>query len=363
MKRNLFFKKGLSCILLIFCFMLPTYAATSNATTQTFISPQNNAINYMGRIDTSTSQNYVDLWWPGSTIETNFTGTSLTLNVEGTDPEDTHYLNVYIDGQLTVLKCDYGPKSYTIATNLDDTTHHLLINKRTEAWTPIRFNGLILDSNAQLQPYEDTRQLKIEFYGDSITAGVCNESEEGIDDYDDLAHYNNEKAFSALLAHKLDAQYSCIAVGGIGVVNGYLPVDMNDIWDWTILDPDSPSWDFSKWQSDYVVINLGQNDYSSSLSDTFTTEYVTLISKIRSKYPSALIFCTIGPMTASHDESFVQKVQDAVTLANTYGDSKVYFHLLSQDAGELHPRVAVNEAMAEELADFIESTTYMGTNK
>ncbi|WP_054742835.1 SGNH/GDSL hydrolase family protein [Cellulosilyticum ruminicola] len=354
MKKNLFLKRSLAFALLSTTLNITTFAAaTSNPT---IISPQDNSIHYMGRIDTSNAKDFVDLWWPGSTIEADFTGTSIKLNVEGTDPDAPNYLNVYIDGTLTVLKCEYGPHTYTLATNLKNTKHHLLINKRTEVWAPVRFTGFELDPQASLTPYEDKRQLKIEFYGDSITAGVCNEAPTDIDNYEDYIHFNNENAFAPLLAKKLDAQYSCIALGGIGIVNGYLPIDMNDVWDWTNLDEPMPIWDFSKWQADYVVINLGQNDYSSTLSDTFTTEYVTLISKIRSKYPKAHIFCTIGPMTASHDATFVKRIEDAVHMVNTYGDSKVYFHALSQDAGVLHPRVDVNRAMADELADFITKT-------
>lgn len=352
MKKNLFLKRCLTFTLLTTALNMTTFA--TSMPTSTLISPQDHGIHYMGRIDTSTAKDFIDLWWPGSTIEADFTGTSLKLKVEGTDPDSQHYLNVCIDGVSTILECEYGPHTYTLATNLKNTTHHISLDKRTEVWSPIRFTGFELDANASLVPYEDQRKLKIEFYGDSITAGVCNEAPEGIDDYEDYIHYNNANAFGPLLAKKLDAQYSCIAIGGIGIVNGYLPVDMNDVWDWTLLDEPAPIWDFSKWQADYVVINLGQNDYSSTLSDTFTTEYVTLISKIRSKYPNAHIFCTIGPMTASQDVTFVKRIADAVKIVNTYGDSKVYFHALSQDAGIFHPRVAVNEAMANELADFIQ---------
>lgn len=100
MKKTLFLKKGLSCLLLGFCFMIPTYVASPVSASNALITPNNTCLNYMGRIDTSTSNDYVDF----GALAQLFDDTSLTLYIEGTDMETIYSsINVQRLGHLSAL--------------------------------------------------------------------------------------------------------------------------------------------------------------------------------------------------------------------------------------------------------------------
>jgi hypothetical protein len=57
-------------------------------------------------------------------------------------------------------------------------------------------------------------------------------------------------------------------------------------------------WDFSKWQPDIVVVNLGTNDFAVSAPDekSYVGAVVDFIRFVRGKYSAAKIVMLDGPM-------------------------------------------------------------------
>ena len=320
---------------------------------QSIVPPNEEKIQYIGRIDTTTPNAY-QLVWPGTTIIANFQGTSLKLKLTN-DVEN--YLNVFIDEKLTILKCENGEKIYTLATDLSDTTHVVRIFKRTEAWAPLTFQGFILDSGKQLADPPARLSRRIEFYGDSITAGACNE-DPGDDQWSDHSTHNNYMAYGAIAARQLDAEYMCTAISGIGMTIGYIDYLMPQVWDKVEYSPSSKAWNFDRWKPDVVVVNLGQNDKSKGPKGNFKAAYTKLIHNIRSKYPNAEIFCVLGPMDAGIDPTFINYVYSAVKDINASGDKKVYFHKFSQFTGGPHPRVSTHQQVADELDKVIKEVIW-----
>ena len=56
--------------------------------------------------------------------------------------------------------------------------------------------------------------------------------------------------------------------------------------------------DFTQWIPDYVVINLGTNDFSEPpipSKEDFISKYFELLNRVRFYYLNALIFCISGP--------------------------------------------------------------------
>ena len=89
----------------------------------------------------------------------------------------------------------------------------------------------------------------------------------------------------------------------------------------TIYFPNSPNWDFSRYQANVIVINLGTNDADWKLSDTtFQATYITFLQNIRSKYPHAVIFA-MRPFNGSKEGP----TQVAVRVVNAAGDKNVYY--------------------------------------
>ncbi|OOM82132.1 endoglucanase E precursor [Clostridium puniceum] len=345
-------KKNIRLSFVITVMILFTFGNTqASATSDTIISPTNNMLHYEGRIDKSNPQ-AVKLLWEGSIIKANFEGTSLKMQLENSSD---NYLNVIIDNKLTVIKCLNGDNLYTLASGMEDKIHSVEIFKRTEAGIgAVNFKGFILDSGKQLAPFNETKKLQIEFYGDSITVGACDE-DTGYDQWSNYYTHNNYMSYSAITARELNAEYMCTAVSGIGLTHGFQPYSMPQIWDRIAYDPNSTPWDYNSWQADYVVVNLGENDKSCGIVGDFTSEYVKFIKNIREKYPNALIFCVAGPMGAGQDQTMLNYVSSAVSTLNSSGDNKVFFHKFSQSCST-HPRVETNIEVAKELVDFINST-------
>ena len=84
-------------------------------------------------------------------------------------------------------------------------------------------------------------------------------------------------------------------------------------------------WDFSQYQPELIVVNLGTNDNSYTKGDPdkcaeFEKGYVNFLKEIRAKNPNSEILCTLGIM----GQELYPSITDAVdTYKTETGDSKV----------------------------------------
>ena len=321
------------------------------------IQPYDAHIQYTGRVLFDDPDGPV-LYWPGISIAADFEGTSIRVKMN--DFGD-NYFNVFIDdAEPVVLDCVPGEMIYDIASGLTDGIHEIEIFRRTEADNGgTMFLGFELDPGSCLVSPPARVERRIEFYGDSITAGLAIESD--TDDHNPV-FTNNYLAYGALTARNLDAEYHCIARSGIGIMVSWFPEIMPEYY--YRHDPtDSESyWDFTQWVPDVVVINLGQNDYwlrTNETDEEIIAAYVDFINSIRTEYSDAHIFMALGNMSATQPGSqWPGYIESAVTIMNTtYSDAKVYSIIFPYKETSGHPSVSEHEDMANQLTAFIESTT------
>ncbi len=134
-------------------------------------------LQYTGRIDFRQRAAPV-LSWPATTIAGNFTGTSLAIRLD--DRLGRNYFDVYIDGDLArprLVAASRGSRSYRIADDLAPGRHAFLIVKRTEGEEGATvFQGVELADGGELLAPPPRKARRIEFFGDSITSGMGNES-------------------------------------------------------------------------------------------------------------------------------------------------------------------------------------------
>ena len=180
----------------------------------------------------------------------------------------------------------------------------------------------------------------------------------------------NENAYLSygpVTARALGADQFTIAWSGKGISRNYggdttdlLPSLYSRIlpYDTTTL------WNPAQWVPQVVVINLGTNDFASSIPDktVFTTAYSNFVKQIRSQYPSAHIYCAVGPML-SYD-SLTNSRDYVTTVINTLsaaGDTKLhYIEFPTQDGSlgygeDYHPSVAEDAAMSSQLVTQIKA--------
>lgn len=282
------------------------------------IKPDHKYIKYMGRIDSTDNSNY-KLFWSGTSAKVKFKGTTIKTLIW--DEKGKNYYNVIVDDSLYILYLDDYKRWYTLASNLKDTIHTVELFKRTEFKSgTTNFYGFRLSDGGKILPLiKNCKNRMIEFYGNSITSGYGVEDYSGSDSPDSI-YTNNYYSYSAITARNFNADYSCIAESGIGIMISWFPEVIDDIWD--KLDPldENSKWDFSLIQPNIVVVNLFQNDswlvnkpYHKEFKKKFDTSppdekyivssYMKFISKIRAVYPNTNIICVLGNMDATRIDS------------------------------------------------------------
>ncbi len=285
------------------------------------------------------------------------------------DEKRLNYYNIILDtDSIIVFNPDTITKYYTLASGLDKGAHSIEIFRRTE-WSKgkTQFFGFRIKGDAKILPKEKSKKRKIEFYGDSITAGYANEDTSGKDN-PDSTNTNNYMTYAAITARNFDAEYSCIAKGGIGIMISWFNFIMPDIYDDLVPRDENEKWDFSLYTPDLVVVNLFQNDSwlvtrtnSKLFKDKFGSEpptqeyiinaYKNFISNIRAKYPDANIICALGSMDVTKEESpWPGYIIEATKQLN---DPKIKSHIFPYKNTKGHPKVSGHIEMAESLTKFI----------
>ena len=104
--------------------------------------------------------------------------------------------------------------------------------KRSEAAAgTVRFRGVELAPPATVwAPLPPHYELAMEFIGDSITVGACNE-DGAADQWDDRRTHNCAFSYATLIADAFNADYRNIAVSGMGIATGWVPMKAGEIWD------------------------------------------------------------------------------------------------------------------------------------
>lgn len=325
----------------------------------------NPKISYSGRV--SHKDTCTELYWSGSSIKLNFEGEEITALLK--DEKGENYYNIIVDGKLVnVLNIEKTPQYYTLATNLPKGKHHIEIFKRTE-WTSGKtsFYEFKIKKGKAL-PKSNLPKRKIEFYGNSITAGYAVEDTSGRDMPDSI-YTNNYKSYASITARHYKAEARFICRSGIGVTISWFPMIMSEMYD--RLNPEDPNskWDFSLYTPDIVVINLFQNDswlvrlpdedqFKSTFGDKvpddeyFINAYQKFVSQLRGHYPKAKIICTLGSMNASRKNSkWIKYIKKAVESLN---DKNIYTHFYPFKKTIGHPSEKEQKIMAESLIQFID---------
>lgn len=236
-----------------------------------------------------------------------------------------------------------------------------------------------LELEGELLPPPQAKAKKIEVIGDSITCGY---GIEGVVDVDTFttAQENPWNAYGCRIARALDADFSLISWSGNGIVSHYVDENVNEPRNDEALMPelyyyedfsadlrreksraDYIKRDFSAYQPQLIIINLGTNDgsYTRNIparNRAFVNGYVKFLRQIREVNPDANILCTVGLMRTETNAL----VAEAVERVNAFGDERVYFKEAFMQNGEVdgigadwHPTEATQKKFAEYLLEFI----------
>lgn len=332
-------------------------------------------INWFGRNYSDDEEKLTFFNYTAAGFEVKFEGTKLTAEFYGNqvghgDP----YISIFADGEENIVPVDSGEtKEYTLAEFATGGEHVIKVLKRTEmAFTKIGVKSLKTDGKFCTPP--ERRTLKMEFYGDSITAGYGSVSaigesgfktstESGLDTY----------AFYA--AEALGAEANILAYSGWtlnkGGASGYSDIQIGSIYN--IYSRDYVrngayvEWDFAKYQADIVVVNIGANDngYLGGVTDDgksyeakcgeFVSKYIEFVMNLRDAYPDADIILAYGMLGETNTYSCIARVVETLKLE---GDTKLHSlqlheRTLSECGADGHPHKTAHKIAANQLVDFI----------
>jgi hypothetical protein len=314
--------------------------------------------------------------WPGTAIRLRFAGTGVKVTLGEHSLELDEYqqvahdwYDVSLDGQhLSEFEAQEGVQTYTLASGLNKGEHELILRKRTEAFVGIgQFLGFELDAGSTVL-HDAAPSRRIEFIGDSITAGF------GVDQAAPCLFSarteNYTHSYAYLTAQALGAEQMVLAITGAGAYRNWLGSTVNtigDLYPRTMPTDWNSRWDFSRWTPDVVVINIGTGDFTGGDPgrDAFLGAYRSLLTRVRNNYPAALLVIAVGPMLSdlwpagaralTQGRSYMS---DLVAERNQAGDARVkLIEFPNQDGSatgcKSHPSAATQSRVAVELTAFL----------
>ncbi len=352
--------------------------------------PDSSKVKILGR--TFEKNNVLYLAHSASAIEFEVEAKSLTVNLVGdvtarpyrasVVPTNMARVSIYVNGELKeTLTMDAQKKAVKILDEKKAKKAVVRIAKITEsAQSYVGIKDLVLDKNGKISPLA-AKDLKIEFVGDSITCGYGVEADGAGNSFTTQTE-NAEKAYAYLTAKALDADYSIVSYSGYGIYSGYTgdgnrntaslvpPVYSKVCFNYSDMSKNNIAWDFSKFQPNLVVINLGTNDDSYCKNDqkkqAYVDAYVEFLKDVRAKNPNAYIICSLGIM----GDTLYPNVESVVSkYSAASGDKKVEaFHFEPHTASDgygadWHPSAKTQSDRAAVLTAHIKSLIEKGIIK
>lgn len=312
---------------------------------------------YEGRFDIQDAAGPVVVW-QASRIALDFEGRKLVLLFG--DASGQSFFDVDVDDVRFVIGVGPGAdRRFEPPRALGSGRHRMTLIKRSEASAGhARFEGVEIAEGMQAwAPAATAYRLAMEFFGDSITAGACNEDGEA-DQWKDRRTHNALLSYAALTAAALEADLRSTSVSGVGIREGWADVRAGEVWDGIYPTEESPRADLSSWQPDIAFINLGENDASFTARKGkpfpagFTEGYLALVRRIRAAYPGARLVLLRGGMgNGARNPALREAWQDAVTQLEAQ-DAAVS-HFVFEHWTEHHPRVADHRKLAAELMTWL----------
>ncbi len=286
-------------------------------------------------------------------VDIAFAGTKLTGSFTVSNKSK---IRVFIDGDTAGKEFIIEKTGEVTLCELDAGIHTVRVLK---ASSPL-YNSITMPVGKAFQTDGEflkapaKSDLKIEFIGDSITAGCGSVGKSS--QTQTVENSDPTKAYAYLTAQALNADFTiqalegiCAKDGGINAYNTYKNYGYNM----------NIPYASSKFDADVVVIGLGENDMWHATSDlfpytveAFRTDYADLIRLVRESHPDAAIVCAFGMMPASSTKQAEDTIRAAV--ADTEDDNVYCVKMLcNETGGASHPNAASHQKNAETLTALI----------
>ncbi len=267
------------------------------------------------------------------------------------------YYTGYVDGERCETRYEIGVDGMhelVLAEDLEKGEHSFRIVRQTE-WNHgdvyvigVTVNGKLIDPPTQ-------KDLYIEFIGDSLTTGFGN-MPHVVDDEEwggAPAYHDATQAYPYMVAEKLDADLSVVAIQGIGSACGGHPFTMNEVYN-TYPRINEGDYTYEEERSaDIVVINMLANDAGYRREARLNIAKIVAKAKelcemVREQHPDSII--VFAPA------AFGDEVKEMIETELGGAENGYYVTDIPQDRDGKsgHPSVAGHERGTAALVPFLE---------
>ena len=276
-----------------------------------------------------------------------------------------------LDARLTAREA-----SVTVFEGAEKRDAEIRLIKLNEGNSLFALREILTDG--KVEPLAD-RPLKMEFIGDSITCGYGVEGKSEMETFT-TATENAAKGYAFLTAEALNADAVLTCYSGHGIISGYTgdPAVINDADlvppyyekegrnEWRLPTgkyAQETERDFSAFQPDYIVLNLGTNDLSWCQADeargkAYAELYKAFLKIVRKDNPKARILCTLGVMGTVLNPMMQLAAEE---YCKETGDKQIRVLLLEeQDAArdgygsDYHPNEITQRLLAGAVTDALQ---------
>lgn len=240
--------------------------------------------------------------------------------------DESDYNAVYVE-----LSAGETEQEYTLCENLSAGVHTLKVLKRTEAGSS-NASLYSLSTDGYFLGAKKKTNLKLECYGDSISAGYGDLRSDTQSDGSNNEMQNVLVTYECVAAQELGADIAVQARSGIGLsVASNIVGDYNMNTRYAYLTPESDvRYNLHNYIPDFVIINLGTNDYWCSKFDksVFVSAYVKLVQDLVSAYGNNTWFVLggglmeVGVYPIVHNEVVPALLKVGITNVTTVGFTK-----------------------------------------
>lgn len=249
---------------------------TPNPSLKTYTLQQIGNYKIHGRTD--ETQQPLPLFFNGSGIEVNVTGTELWIDIDV--DYDTHepWIWTALNGAfMSRQMLQAGTYSLCLFRSMSpEAVKHVQFFRELQAMSEDSVCRLLIKgfrSDGDFLPVE-SRRYKFEFIGDSITSGEGTYGAK--EDTDWLAMYmGSSRNYARIVSDALGAEYRLVSQGGWGVLCGWdndprhnIPSRYEKICGLAEGEMNerlgaAKPYDFTSWVPDVIIVNLGTNDASA----------------------------------------------------------------------------------------------------
>ncbi len=282
---------------------------------------------------------------------------SVTLFGEKMDDSNIDcYFTAYVDGVRSEIRHHVveGEYELVLAENLEKGEHHFRIVRQSE-WEHGRTYVQAVNCTGELLSAPANKEIFIEFIGDSIATGFGNlpEIEYETDWGGHPIWEDGTQAFAYMTAEKLDADYSIVAIEGVGTIGGYWDFTMNEIYSYY---PRVREKDYTyepERTADIVVVELFSNDHATMREDGYTPADIAakgkeLIEIAREKHPDSKVVVLPGAFYKKFETMINEELGG---VDNGYYCVDVPLNTVGKSG---HPDVAGHTAACDALCEALE---------